>query len=421
TAALAALTVGRLNLISVTFAVLFVGLGVDFGIHLVLRYRETLDRLGAHQEALGTAVVGVGGALSLSALCAALGFLSFSPTSYLGLAELGLISAGGMAVAWWTSLTVLPALLCLMPLRPQKHQAPSSDDEPDWLLRHRRAILTAATLTGLTALAALPFVRFDSDPLNLKDPASESVMTFRNLAADSSTSPHGVDILTSDLGEAEAMAARLEALPEVDHAVTLASLVPEDQAEKLELIDAMAFYLGALLEPATPSSPIDPSARHVAFEKLQDKLGETATAQKGGAARLAATLARLEPRLGNTDAPLGELEQRLLVHLPGLLKRLRQALSAEPVSLEGLPDNLRRQWLSAAGEARVLAQPAVQIEDNADLADFAQAILAAVPTATGLPIIITEAGKAVTQAFFEASWLALAMITLVLALVLRRP
>ena len=419
TAALAALTVGRLNLISVTFAVLFVGLGVDFGIHLVLRYREALDRLGAHKDALGTAVVGVGGALSLSALCAALGFLSFAPTNYLGLAELGLISAGGMAVAWLTSLTVLPALLCLMPLTLRQRQTTSSDDRPDRLLRHRRAILTVATLAGLAALAALPFVRFDSDPLNLKDPTSESVMTFRSLAADSNTSPHGVEILASDLEQAEAMAARLEALPEVDHAVTLTSFVPEEQAEKLELIDAMAFYLGTLLETA-PSPPIDPSARHAAFEQLRSKLDETAAAQKDGAARLAAALARLAPQAGNADAPLRELEQRLLVHLPGLLERLRQALTADQVSLESLPDHLRRQWLNADGKARVLAQPAVRIEDNAALADFAQAILAAIPTATGLPIIITEAGKAVTQAFFEASWLAFAAITLVLALVLRR-
>src|SRR5918995_263359 len=116
TACFATLSIGRLNLISVTFAVLFVGLGVDFGIHLALRYREALEGRGEHGAALRSAIAGVGGPLSLSALCAAVGFLAFVPTDYRGLAELGIISAAGMVIAWLASLTLLPALLDLMPL-----------------------------------------------------------------------------------------------------------------------------------------------------------------------------------------------------------------------------------------------------------------------------------------------------------------
>lgn len=84
TAAFATLSVGRLNLISVTFAVLFVGLGVDFGIHFVLRYQEAIDRGESTRLGLAAAVAGVGGPLSLSALCAACGFLAFVPTDYRG-------------------------------------------------------------------------------------------------------------------------------------------------------------------------------------------------------------------------------------------------------------------------------------------------------------------------------------------------
>ena len=115
TAGFATLTIGRLNLISVTFAVLFVGLGVDFGIHLALRFQEALVGEVGERAALRTATAGVGGPLSLSALCAGCGFLAFVPTDYQGLAELGIIATAGMAIAWLLNLTLLPALLAMMP------------------------------------------------------------------------------------------------------------------------------------------------------------------------------------------------------------------------------------------------------------------------------------------------------------------
>ena len=96
TAAFAAIAVGHLNLISVAFAVLFVGLGIDFSIHYCLRYREVLGQTDHSVNPLESAASGVGGSLTFSAICAALGFLAFLPTDYKGLAELGVISAGGM-------------------------------------------------------------------------------------------------------------------------------------------------------------------------------------------------------------------------------------------------------------------------------------------------------------------------------------
>jgi uncharacterized protein len=161
TAAVAALTIGRLNLISVSFAVLFVGLGVDFGIHLALRYREALDREGSHRVALRSAVIGVAGALSLSALCAALGFLGFVPTDYRGLAELGLISASGMAIACLASLSLLPALLQLMPLRPRR-RALTASRVLSQLQHHPRSVVAVAALGGarLALRPALPVIRF---------------------------------------------------------------------------------------------------------------------------------------------------------------------------------------------------------------------------------------------------------------------
>ncbi len=404
TAGFAALTIGRLNLISVTFAVLFVGLGVDFGIHLALRYREALGADGSHRAALHAAVAGVAGPLSLSALCAAFGFLAFAPTAYRGLAELGVISAGGMAIAWLASLTLLPALLDLMPLGRDHRALPRPRLLPG-IQRHPRLVVALAALGALASIAAVPEVRFDANPLNLNDPKSESVRTYRALAADPATSPEFADVLADSLAAADRTAAELDRLPSVDHALTLSSFVPEAQDAKLELIDSLALYIGPILEPGAAAAPPDAAARRAALERLIAS-AKAAAAAGPGAGQLSAalgTFAGARP----SDAALADLERRLTGTLPDLLARLRQALAAGPVTLADLPDSLRARWLGPDGRARVLVRPAMPLTDDARLEEFAQAVLSVAPHATGMPIIVTQAGEVVIGAFQEASWLAL--------------
>jgi hopanoid biosynthesis associated RND transporter like protein HpnN len=412
TACFATLSIGRLNLISITFAVLFVGLGVDFGIHLALRFQETLAAEARRRAALRAATAGVGGPLSLSALCAAVGFLAFVPTDYQGLAELGIISTAGMVIAWLASLTLLPALLAM--LRPQLKPV-ERRGAPRRPLRRPGLVVMIAALAGVASLPALSAVRFDFNPLNLKDPHSESMRAFDRLAADPATSPHVIDVLAPSLEQADALAARLEALDEVREALTLSSFVPETQDEKLELIESLAFYLGPALAPPDRITPSTPEERRAALAELRALLADAAAGS--GAARLAAALARFGP--DPPDAALAELEARLTGTLPGLLERLRQALDARPVDRHDLPAEVREQWVNERGEARILVRPAVPILNNAVLKQFARAVLAVAPDATGTPIVVMEGAEEVVRAFREASALALAFITVLLAVVLR--
>lgn len=417
TAGFATLAVGELNLISAAFAVLFVGLGVDFGIHLNLRFREAVKRGMPMRPALRTAVMGVAGALSLSALCAALGFLSFVPTDYQGLAELGIIAAGGMVIAWFASLTLLPALLCLSPPRRAALGETALHAPP--LTRTNRPLLAVAALAAIASTAVLPRVQFDPNPLNLKDPKAESVATFMDLAEGRRTSPYGIDILASGLDDAQAVAARLQDLDEVERVVTLASFVPENQEAKLDLIEPLAFYLGPVLSPPTVAD-LDADARRTAFEDLRARLGAAGgPAASAGAERLDAALGEFALRFDHASTALAELEARLTGFLPDLLDQLRRGLDAGPVTLDDLPESLRDRWLTADGRARILVQPAGQVVDNEQLRRFAHAVLARAPAATGPPVVITAAGDTVIAAFREASVYALVMITLVLAVVLR--
>ncbi|MGI9500561.1 MAG: MMPL family transporter, partial [Geminicoccaceae bacterium] len=420
TAGAATLLIGQLNLISITFAVLFVGLGVDFGIHFCLRYKEEIQRTQPHGDALRRTLAAVGRPLSLSALCAGLGFIAFAPTDYQGLAELGIISATGMAIAWAASLLLLPALLQLMPLetRDLKPAAPAAG--PSWTERYASSILGVAVIAAVSSVPLLPRVTFDFNPLNLKDPNSESVATFLELERNPDTATNIVSVLASDLDEAERTAKRLRDTAGIGEVITLSSFVPEDQAEKLDLIDGMAFFLGSLA-PSEDAS-INDDERAAAFYGLLSALDQAGPGEDSGARQLLRSLNTFAAKIEGAAAgpALADLEQRLTRYLPNLLRKLDDALQAGEITIDRVPESLRESWINQDGEARIMVRPAIGIQDNRSLQRFADAALEAVPSATGTPVIITEAGRVVVGAFVEASVIALSLITLVLIAVLRR-
>jgi hopanoid biosynthesis associated RND transporter like protein HpnN len=418
TAFFAAAAVGELNLISVAFAVLFIGLSVDFGIHFALRAEEETRRGAAPGEALRGAAAGVGGPLALTAVAAAIGFLSFLPTTYRGLSELGLISGAGMFIALFANLTVLPAVLALMPpaVRPAGEPFRSSGAVRNLVERRARDVVWAGLGLALLALATLPFARFDDDPLNLRDPESPSVATLLDIIGDTRVQPYDARILTAGPEAADALAERLAALPEVDRAVTLSDYVPSDQDDKLAVIEETAFFLTPLWRSGTAIEPPDPEARRRAFGKLKEI---AAAIDEGPAAAAAARLAAALGRLDASPPVLAALERALLGHLPGRLDALAEALRAGPVERADLPADLVARKIAADGRSVVEVTPAADLRERAQRQRFVDAIQAVAPDATGAPIIITEAGRAVIEAFIQAAGTAVLLIALLLVALLR--
>jgi predicted exporter len=157
TAAIGLLMAGAFNPISVSFAVLFVGLGADFAIQFGVRYRAERHDRGILGPSLVAAARHVGAPLTLAALAAAAGFFAFVPTDYRGVAELGLIAGCGMVVAYIASLTLLPTLLWLfkVPNEPEALGFSALAGADRFLHRHRKLIVVA---TSVVALAGLPFL-----------------------------------------------------------------------------------------------------------------------------------------------------------------------------------------------------------------------------------------------------------------------
>ena len=256
------------------FIPLFVGLGVDFGIQFAVKYRADTLILATRDDALVAAGSEVGVPLALAAAAVAAGFFAFLPTPYVGVSELGKIAGAGMVVAFILAVTVLPAVLHLV--RPSLHGARAGfaalGPLDDVMRSHRKQVLwvNAAVAADLRVLL-LPFVRFDSNPLDLKDPHSESMSTLNDLMKDPTQSPNTIDVLTPSTAAADALAAKLEKLPEVQYALTFSTFTPPDQPAKLAAIADARTLLDTTVNPFIVAPP-------PADAELAASLGQTATA-----------------------------------------------------------------------------------------------------------------------------------------------
>ena len=423
TAALGLLMVGAYNLISVYFSVLFVGIGVDFGIQFSVRYRSERHAIGDLKNAVLSAAVRVGAPLTLAATATAAGFLSFWPTSYKGVSELGLIAGCGMLIAFATTITFLPALIVLLnpPGEPKELGYSALAPIDEFLNRRRIGIIAGTALVVIAGLPLLLWVHFDSNPISLQNPKTEAIATYLELRRDPTANTDSIQALAPSLDQADAIRARVSKLAEVSSVITLSSFVPADQDEKLPIIRNASEKLAGAFDPAK-AQPAPTDAENVdALNEGAQRLTEAAGDQKGpgadSARRLSLDLSKLAQaaptaRQAATDSFIPPLAQEL--------DSLQASLQPQPVTLQSLPPELTRNWVTPDGRARVSIAPKGDPSDNAAMSRFADAVLAVEPAATSGPITILEAGRLVVGAFVEAGALALLSIALLLWLVLRR-
>jgi uncharacterized protein len=418
TAGFAALAIGSLNLISIAFGVLFIGLAVDFSIQFSVRYRDQRHRLGTFPAALRGTALTIGPSLVLAAGATAIGFLSFVPTRYTGIQALGWIAGGGMLIAIALNFLLLPALLAIVRPRGEPEAIGFRRAAPldRWLIERRQWVIGGAALLAVVSIALLPQIAFDFDPLNLKNPNTESVSTARDLMKDPMTTPYTAEILAPSLDEAKALAERVAELPEVAQVVTAASFIPEEQDKKLPIIEDLALLLGPSLNDPQPLPPPTDEAVLKAMAACGDameKIGKPGSP----AARLGAALHGAAARGTAIVAPL---RAALLAGLLRRLDGLREMTQAKALTLESLPPELRNGWIATDGRARIEVFPKGDARDNRMLERFVAAVHSVAPDATGTPVTIQEAGRLISRAFVDAGVVGVAAITILLCAVLRR-
>ena len=418
----AAVAVGTLNLVSVGFGVMFVGIAVDFAIQFSVRYREYRHATGDPVRGLQQTAARAGAQILCASLATAAGFLAFVPTEFSGVAELGLIAGGGMLIAFVCTLSFLPAAITLFNPRGETAEvgfawAARLDL---WILSNRDWMLAVFVALAGLALAVAPRMTFDSDPLDTKNPNTEAMRTLRDLIDNPLTNPYTIDIVKPDTRAADALAERLRRLPTVASVRDIDSFVPEDQDKKLAMIADARAILAPTLDAEPPVAPI--TADQVRM-----------------AARVA--LAQIEPALPKLpkDHPLAEIAADLRVlgdapddvamaanaaltrFLPLQLDHLRTALSATKVTEADIPPDISRDWLLPDGRARLQVVPKSDVRGSDGMAAFTEGVTRLAPNAGGSAVTIAATSATIVHAFRAAAISAMLAILVILFLILRRP
>ncbi len=422
TAALGLLMVGSFNLISVAFAVLFVGLGADFGIQFSVRYRSERHDHDEVREALHGAALKAGVPLLLATAGTAAGFFSFLPTAYRGMAELGQIAGVGMLAAFTATLTLLPALLTVLrpPGEPHRLGFKALAPVDRFLARHRVGVVAGTIGVVLLASPLLLRLRLDFDATHMQPPNAPAVRVYHQLARDPQANIQAINVAAPSLEAARTLAERLRRLPEVSEVRTIDVLVPSDQAVKLPLVQRAAVPLAPALMPRQVK-PAPSDAEEVEAIR-QAATGLAPIERAGGAAGAAAR--RLRPLLVRlTQADAGTRQRAataLVVPLRADLALLRDMLHPEAATVGAVPPELKRDWLAPDGKARVEVVPRGDANDSATMARFARAVLAVAPDASGAPVALVGSERTVTHAFLQAGAVAVLSIAVILWVTLRR-
>ena len=427
--AFAAFSVTELNLISVAFAVSNIGLGVEYAIHFCLRYRDNLTHHIHKELALRSTLTSTAPSLLLCAGTTSIGLYAFIPTDYKGVSELGLLAGTSLFICLLITLVALPALLRVIPA-PAKFE---KDEVQNGLakLSERLAILplhyakpiAVATLVIAVISIVLTFnVKTDFNPINLRDPNTESVIAFKNLMKDKETTPMTLTVLGKDENSAKALVQKLSALSSVDKTVSLFDFQPTNQDDKLALIEEMGLMLGtqtqnfpALKADTDPVPGINRLIKAIDTVLPQKTDARERTALTNFKHELQDILIELDARQPPSRGMFIEkVQTTLLGTLPSLMSELSAGFNARQVTLADLPADIKDKWLSKNGSYRIQIFPKKDLNDLPSLVEFITEVQSVAPETTDLPIMYWESMKEVVSAFQEA--IAIALVTIALLL-----
>lgn len=429
TGAFALLATAPLNLISISFAVLFIGMGVDFGIQFCIRCRHEATAGIQADEAIRRTSKGLGAALGLSALAAAASFFSFAPTAYKGLADLGIIAGSGMFIALAATFTVLPALMSLL-RRPRPAQAsiPASVSDPvpvseiilaNWISTHAKPIVGVAFALMLASMMPTLKLHFDFNPLHLLNAHNPAFKAFKALARESKASPYAIEIMTPNLAGADRLAATIRKQNTVSRVLTLSSLIPDKQQQKLSILSDLTLLMPSFTLQTRHMPALGPALIAASLKRLQQALDQYAL--HAGNTPLASHVATLSRRLTNflhSDVANTKALQALDSNITsGLVKRIQMlatALTAHKIGIRSLPDAFKKRFLAVGGQARIQVFSKLDLDVPGNMERFVRQIQAIAPSAVGDPVMMVEGGAAVAHAFLQASLLALGFVTILL-------
>ncbi len=405
------LAVGHLNLLSAVFTSILAGIGINFPIHLMARYNEARREGAAVPLAVELAVANTGEGVVASAMIMALAFLMPIFTDFKGIAELGLVSAAGLIMCLISAMLVFPSLVVIRDrnrtVKPRLVKAPQAGDSSmlQAFFRRPKLILISATALTVALFAFAPRVRFDQNLLRLQAQDSEAVRFEDALLKDSGRSSWFAVSLAHNRAEAEQLASKFKALPQVSNVETIATYIPDAQSEKRTIL--------ASIEPVIAPIAIQPAHADAArlareLDSLRFKLGAAQESDPSGqVTKTASLLGRASAELQKNPAAFDDYGQALAADLSSKLDSLRRALSPAEVTEKNLPAILRDRFIGQSGAYLVQVYPRGDVWGDAPLANFVSALRGVDPDVTGPPVQTYSIATVMRRGYERAAVLAL--------------
>lgn len=421
----ATMAVGHLNILSMVFAIMLIGLGIEYGIQVVLRYQEELKNGVNGMSAIETGLSSNIRSIIMAAATVALAFATFAFTDFKGIAELGIIAAGGVFICVITTFTVLPAMLILMerfrktPVTTSSLQHVKGKKElhehPFFraIFAKPRAVVAATLLLSLACLYPTLTMRFDYNLMNLQAKGLPSVEYAYKLMRSKENSGYFAVVTARDKTEARSLTERLEKLPAVDHVVSTLTFIPDQQTEKLAELAALRRTLADVI-PVPYEENLQVMALPAVFESFRERVAklEGALAEKKApeAVPVGAFLTTLDAffktlekeKDNNALGMLRDFQGGMFAELPDKLKMMKESLEASAVTETDVPQQLMQRFVGKSGKLLLQVAAKKEIFEREPLQEFVTQVKGVFPNATGEPVMVFESLSVLRDAYLKA-------------------
>ncbi|MCH2389365.1 MAG: MMPL family transporter, partial [Nitrospinales bacterium] len=412
----ATLVVGHLNILTIVFATILIGLGIDFGIHILERYKEERMSGGDVLHALQKTVQGTGRGNFAGAVTTAMAFGGMIFTDFIGIVELGKISGGGIFFCMISMILVLPALISLEEkIRKPKYSQEQFEWRGSWLeifFKNYRLTIFVSMILFIASLFSLRTVVFDYNLLNLQAHGTDAVKYEMKVIEEAGRSAWSVAVLADSLEETIKKHHALEKLSTVGNVESIASILPEDQKKKIEYIKELRPVIKNLKVKAEVSSVSQPSLiktmRKIRF-KLQGK------EDTGGVAEARQLAQRFldeseEQSVEIAEKRLNKFSGNLFADYRDKIADLKMNVDVVPVSVAEIPESLRKRYVSRNGVYLITAYPSVDVWNIGQREEFVKQLRQVDPSVTGNAIHMFESTRLMRDGYIQGGIYAMVAI-----------
>jgi len=431
------LVVGHLNILTIAFVPMLVGLAIDFGVHLITRYEEELRLGNANEESIRNALVYTGIGVFTGCLTTAGAFLAMGITEFKGIREMGIITGGGMVLSLIPMMTMLPALLLKGRQNVIDHDRAIRGEtkrerlERIWLDRPKR-VLTLAFGLCVVAATQIPKVYFDYNLLNLQTRGLEAVQFEHKLIHSGEKSVLFGAVIADSVDEAVALEERVRQLPSVASVESMASYVSAGNQEKLAIIETIRDRAASVNLPSADRGPVNVAGLNQGMSFLSSyiKLAIQNIEEKGKGISLKPKLLSLGEsiRLFQQDIRKmseAEAQERLTVFQVELFHAIHEMLGGitrqdtqSLLKLQDLPDVLKHRFIGDDGRLLVQVYPRSNVWERAHQEVFLKELRSLDedddndPIITGTPVQLYEYTELLKISYQEAALYALGAIVI---------